>query len=86
MSEQALAQPAKAILASRRGSIRALARRTKYSEAYLGRVLNGVTKPSQRLARLVSEALGVSVEEAFRLEDLEPAPRHPGDRLIGGKP
>lgn len=81
-------QPAKAVLALRRISNRALAERVGVTDLWIGRVLNGRYRPSRELAERIAVVLDEPVEELFRPEDLEPrppAPDHPGDLALRGE-
>lgn len=77
-------QPAKAVLALRRISQKCVAAQLGVSPIHLGRVLNGWSRPSARLAKELAELLGKPVEELFRPEDLERLTSHPGDRVLAG--
>ncbi len=74
-------QPAKALLALRRISNRALARHVGASPGWVGRVLNGWVEPSPDFRRRTSEVLGVPEWQLFR--PAAEADRHPGDRALG---
>lgn len=59
-------QPAKAVLAMRRQSIRAVARHVGMSEHYVSRVLNGWQAPSPTFRAAVADMLDVPEHELFR--------------------
>lgn len=64
---QGVPQPAKAHLALRRDlTQRELARRVGVSEAWVGRVLNGVEEASPELREAIARELGLPVEALFR--------------------
>jgi transcriptional regulator with XRE-family HTH domain len=58
--------PAKAVLALRRITNRAIAQHLGVSAHYVGRVLNGYVKPSARVRAGLAEYLQVPVAELFR--------------------
>lgn len=58
-------QPAKALLALRDRTVRDVARELDVSAHYLGRVLNGLVRPSQRLTERLAAILDVEPAELF---------------------
>lgn len=76
------AHPAKAELAVRRVSIRAVAERIPVSAHYLGRVLNGYARPTARIVEGLERVLGRPRDELFHPESLAPTDRYPGDRHL----
>jgi len=78
-------QPVKALLAERRISQSAVARRLEKDRAYLGRIFNGFVRPSSEIVAALSELLGEPAEKLFRPDALERGSQFPGDALIGGE-
>jgi transcriptional regulator with XRE-family HTH domain len=76
-----LAQPAKAVIAQRRISVKALADAVPVTTGYLGRGLNGYIPLSPRVRHRVAEVLGLPEDELFF--PTSPEPRYPGDLVIG---
>ena len=74
-------QPAKAVLALRRISNRSIARRLGYSEAWVGRVVNGLAPPSERFRRALAALLGLPEALLFRSDNH--SAQYPGDATLG---
>ena len=75
-----LAHPAKAVMAQRRISVKALADAVPVTTGYLGRGLNGYIPLSPRVRQRIAEVLGLPEDELFFGAD--PEPRYPGDLTI----
>lgn len=76
-------QPAKAVLALRRISNRSVARQLGCSEAWVGRVVNGLAPPSARFRRELAALLTLPEELLFRPGDKQAA-KYPGDTTLRG--
>ncbi len=73
-------QPAKGVLALRRISNAAIARRLGISQQWTSRVLNGHAAAPEAFRAALAELLDTPEEELFREQS---GNKHPGDDLIG---
>jgi len=78
--------PAKAVLASRRVSVRGVARELGFSEWHVSRVLNGAVPASPRFRAALCELLSMREEELFYVQPRTRRPRYPGDLLLQQSP